>query len=64
MMCICMNDFVSVVRMCRKALDFHLYFLVPESFIFSCRTEEVPIVQEALSFNAGTERMKIHTGLV
>lgn len=57
------NGFVSVLRICRQTLDFHLSFLVPESSIFSCRTEEVPIVQEALSFNASAERMKIHTGL-
>lgn len=31
----------------RKTYDFHSYFLVPECFVFSYRTEEVPTVEEA-----------------
>lgn len=31
----------------RKTYDFHSYFLVPEYFVFSYRTEEVPTVEEA-----------------
>lgn len=46
-LCVCMNGFVRVLRAGRKTYDFHSSFLAPESFIFSCRTEEVPTVEEA-----------------